>query len=299
MTDAGARSSAAAASPVLAAPVVRSSRSGVSRHYAISLARAFAGSILFAFPLIMTMEMWSLGFYMDRQRLFLLLLVTLALLVPLSRMVGFERTSSLSDDIMDAFVAMAVGAIASTTMLLIFGLLEAGMSLDEIVGKIAIQTVPASFGAVVARGQLGGDDKQKEPGSGQWPGGYGGQLLQMLAGAIFLAFNVAPTEEMVLIAYKMSAFQAIGLVLLSVALLHAFVYALDFRGKEEMPEHMGRLEGMLTYSIAGYGIAVLVSLYVLWTFGRTDGVVLAEVVMMTAVLAFPAALGAAAARLII
>ncbi len=121
----------------------------------------------------------------------------------------------------------------------------------------------------------------------------------MIAGAVFLAFNVAPTEEMILIAFKMSAVQGIGLMLLSIALLHAFVYALDFRGKEALPERMGFVEGVLSYSIAGYGIAVLVTLYVLWTFGRTDGAAIADIVMMTVVLAFPAALGAAAARLII
>ncbi|MDQ3557635.1 MAG: TIGR02587 family membrane protein [Pseudomonadota bacterium] len=37
----------------------------------------------------------------------------------------------------------------------------------------------------------------------------------------------------------------------------------------------------------------------LWTFERTVGVSVAEVAMMTVVLAFPAALGAATARLVI
>ncbi|MBW3551468.1 MAG: TIGR02587 family membrane protein [Proteobacteria bacterium] len=271
----------------------------LSRRYATSLARAFAGAILFAFPLIMTMEMWWLGFYMDRQRLLILLVVTFALLVPLSRLVGFERTSSRSQDIMDSFVAIGVGVIASATLLLVFGLLEAGMSLDEIVGKIAVQAAPASIGAMVARGQLGSDADPGQQDAKEQQAGYGGQLLLMAAGAVFLAFNVAPTEEMVLIAFKMSPLQGIALVLLSIAFMHAFVYALDFRGKEAFPEQMGFVEGVLSYSIAGYGIAVLVSVYVLWTFGRTDGAAIADIVMMTVVLAFPAALGAAAARLII
>lgn len=297
MTGNGIGHDAAVASPQRAGCGDQSKR--LSRQYATSLARAFAGAILFAFPLIMTMEMWWLGFYMDRQRLLLLLLVTFALLVPLSRLVGFERTSSASQDMLDSFVAIGVGAIASATLLLIFGLLEAGMPLDEIVGKIAIQTVPASIGAMVARGQLGSDADTEQQDAREGEAGYGAQLLQMAAGAVFLAFNVAPTEEMVLIAFKMSALQAVGLVLLSIALLHAFVYALDFRGKEALPEQMGFVEGVLSYSIAGYGVAVLVSLYLLWTFGRTDGAAISDVVMMTAVLAFPAALGAAAARLII
>lgn len=36
--------------------------------YAKGLARAFGGSIIFASPLLMTMEMWWLGFYMNRKR---------------------------------------------------------------------------------------------------------------------------------------------------------------------------------------------------------------------------------------
>jgi uncharacterized membrane protein len=42
-----------------------------------------------------------------------------------------------------------------------------------------------------------------------------------------------------------------------------------------------------------------VSLYLLWIFARLDGVGLDAAVMATVVLAFPAAIGAAAARLIL
>ncbi|CAN7555305.1 DUF2391 family protein [Phenylobacterium sp. LjRoot225] len=37
--------------------------------YGRGLARAVAGALIFSFPLLMTMEMWQLGFYMDRLRL--------------------------------------------------------------------------------------------------------------------------------------------------------------------------------------------------------------------------------------
>lgn len=121
----------------------------------------------------------------------------------------------------------------------------------------------------------------------------------MLAGAVFLTFNVAPTEEMVLIAFKMTPMHAIALILLSIFALHAFVYALDFTGAEEVPKGMGLHWLVVSRSIAGYGIAIIVSLYVLWTFGRTDEASLFQIAMMTSVLGFPAALGAAAARIII
>jgi uncharacterized membrane protein len=55
----------------------------------------------------------------------------------------------------------------------------------------------------------------------------------------------------------------------------------------------------LRFTVVGYAVALLVSAYVLWTFGRFEGEALDSVVMQAMVLAFPAALGAAAARLIL
>jgi putative integral membrane protein (TIGR02587 family) len=267
------------------------------KEFARGLARALAGAILFSFPLLMTMEMWWLGFYLDRLRLLIMLLVTLALLVPLSYLVGFERTGTFAEDVKDALVAFGVGAIASTIMLLVFGVIGAGMPATEIVGNIAVQTVPASIGAIVARGQMSGEqggaqEKLEEA-------GYPAQLFIMLAGAVFLAFNVAPTEEMILIAFKMTPLHGIALVLLSILALHAFIFALDFRGGEELPKDIGLFGAIFRHSIAGYGIALLVSAYVLWTFGRLDGASAGQMAMMIAVLGFPSALGAAAARLVI
>jgi uncharacterized membrane protein len=51
--------------------------------------------------------------------------------------------------------------------------------------------------------------------------------------------------------------------------------------------------------MVAYALALLVSLYVLWSFGRSDGLAFGELLMQTVVLGFPAAIGAAAARLIL
>jgi uncharacterized membrane protein len=86
---------------------------------------------------------------------------------------------------------------------------------------------------------------------------------------------------------------------ISIILLHVFVYTVGFSGQEIRPEGGTFLSTFLHFTLAGYGIALLVSLYVLWTFGRTEEVALAQIAMMAVVLAFPAALGAAIARLVI
>lgn len=267
------------------------------RAFARGLARAFAGAIIFGFPLMMTMEMWALGFYMDRTRLLLFMALNMALMVPLSRFIGFEDTQSWAEDVLDALTAYGVAIIASATMLTVLAIVTFSMPADEIIGKIAIQSVPASIGAIVARGQLGNrdsDDERRNKSSA-----YHSELLLMTVGALFLTFTVAPTDEMVAIAYKMTPWHALALVALSVGALHAFVYALDFSGQEKLPEGMGRVTGILAYSLAGYGIAIIVSVYVLWTFGRTDGAAMSQIAMMVSVLGFPAALGAGSARLII
>lgn len=281
----------------MAASAARPSRP--NRDYALGLARAFGGAIIFALPLLMTMEMWSLGFYLDRSRLLLFLLLNLAMLVGLARFVGFEQACALRDDILDALAAYGIGVIAAAVMLALFAIIGPGMSASEIIGKIAIQSIPASFGAIIARKQMADGREQLLQDEAESRAGYGGQLFLMLAGALFVAFNVAPTEEMILIGFKMTPWHELGLVLFSILLLHAFVYAIGFAGQEAAPEGRRFAGAFVCHTIAGYGIALLVSAYVLWTFGRTDGADLGQIASMTVVLGFPSALGAAIARLVV
>jgi putative integral membrane protein (TIGR02587 family) len=267
--------------------------------YAVGLARAFGGAVIFAIPLMMTMEMWWLGFSISRPRLLLFIGVNLFILIGLSYFAGFEKTFSWREDVMDALAAYAVGVIASTAILFLFAVLTLDMTWGEIVGKIALQSVPASIGAMLGRKQLGTDQDTEAEDERKREAGYAGELFLMLAGALFLAFNVAPTEEMILIAFQMTPWHALALGVSSIALLHIFVYALGFSGQESPPEGGTFTSTFLHFTLAGYGIALLVSLYVLWTFGRTDGTDFAQVAAMTVVLAFTAALGAATARLVI
>ena len=269
-----------------------------SQDFLTGIARAFGGAVLFAFPLLMTMEMWELGFTMSRSRLALFIALTLPLLVGLSYFAGFEKTESLAEDAEDAFIAFGVGFLASTLMLALFGIITLDMPLAEIFGKIGIQTVPASIGAIVAtktlqsRDAQGGEEEEERA-------SYPGELFLMTAGALFVAFNVAPTEEMVRIAYTMTSWHAVALALVSILMLHGFVYTVGFGGQEERPGYAGFLLTFLHFTVAGYGIALLVSLYVLWTFERTVDVTPAEIAMMMVVLGFPASLGAATARLVV
>jgi len=281
--------------------VTASTRPGSpNRAYALGLARAFAGAIIFGLPLLMTMEMWFLGISVHSGRLLVFLLVNFAILVGLSRFGGFERTDTLAEDVMDAFAACGVGILGAAVVLFLLAIVGPDMPLDEIAGKIAIQSVPMSFGAMIARKQLsGGGDEPRDEEEAVRGASYGGQLFLMAAGALFLSFNVAPTEEMQLIGYMMSTWHLLGLILVSLLLLHVFVYRVGFAGQEEHPEGAGPLRTFFAYTVPGYGIALAVALFVLWTFGRVDGTAHDQVAATMAVIAFPGALGAAIARLVV
>src|SRR3546814_1171852 len=64
----------------------------VSERLGIAFGRAAAGALIFGIPMLMTMEMWGLGFYMDRLKLLLMLAISLQFLTGLSYYSGFEPT---------------------------------------------------------------------------------------------------------------------------------------------------------------------------------------------------------------
>jgi putative integral membrane protein (TIGR02587 family) len=255
-----------------------------NRAFAVGLARAFAGALLFSLPILMTMETWSLGFSIERLRLILLLLVMLPILVGLSYYSGFEATTSVLDAAVDAFVAIAVAAVMAIVFLWLFGVLTRQMSVTEWIGKIALQTVP---------GQRGEEELARRE------AGDAGEYFLMVAGALFLAANIAPTEEVARIAFMMSPWQSIVLALISLVLMHGFVYAVDFRGQHVRPEHVPLWSAFVRFSVVGYAMALLISAYLCWTFGRFDGLDASEIVAISVVLGFPAAIGAASARLVL
>ena len=268
------------------------------RRFLIATARAFGGAIIFALPLLMTMEMWWLGFYMDRLRLALFLVVLLPLLGGLSYYAGFEESFGWRDSVLDAFVAYAVAFVASAVVLLLIAVIGPGMSLDEIIGKVTLQAVPGSIGALLARSQLGGRGEESEE-EQRRRDTYGGELFIAAVGALFMAFNVAPTEEMILIAFMMNEWHAVALVGASLFLMHAFVYAVQFHGQSAALHDGSPWGEFLRLTVVAYAISLLISAYILWTFGRTEGLALHEFLTEVIVLGFPSALGAAAARLIL
>ena len=272
------------------------STSGADSQYAIGVARACGGVLLFSLPILMTMETWQLGSHMDRLRLALLLVMLVPLLVGLAYYLGFEDSTDLPDAALDAFVALAIAAVLAPVILYVFGVLRADTNANEWIGTIAVQTVTGSIGALLAQSQLGrtsNENKQRRS------GGPLAEYFFMAAGALFLSANIAPTEEIVLIAHLMTPWHAIALIAVSLLVMHAFVYALEFKGQHKRATGVPLWHEFIGFTVVGYLIAFLISSYLCWSFGRFDGMSFAAVLQISIVLAFPAAVGAAAARLVL
>ena len=288
--------------PVTSRGVVKREAAQTLR-FGIGIARAFAGAVLFALPLLMTVEMWSLGSSLPPGRIALFLGLAVPILVGLSYIAGFEPTFDLREDAMDAVIALGVGWAASASVLALLGIIRPGMPLSESIGRIALQAVPAAIGAMLSRSQLRangtGEAATVKEELRRRESSHGLELFTMGVGALFLALAVAPTEEILMLAFTMSDWTLAGLVAVSLVTLHAFVYALDFRGQAGVPEGTRQWSLALRYTVPGYALALLVSLYVLWTFGRADALSSGPLLAITVVLGLPAAFGAAAARLIL
>ncbi len=258
--------------------------------------RAVGGALVFSLPMLMTQEMWWLGYAADPARLGLFIALSVPMLTALSHYIGFEDTSCWRDSAFDALFAIGIGVLMSAVVLAAVGMLKPDQSWRASIGQIAIQVVPAAIGATLARGQFGMspiEDRRANSAP------YLGEIFLMAVGAVFLGFNIAPTDEMVMLSARMTAWHGIALVLLSLVVMHGFVFAVGFKGGTLLSPDEPWWSAFIRFTLPGYLTALVISLYVLWTFGRTDGGSLDHVLMATVVLGFPSSLGAAAARLII
>jgi putative integral membrane protein (TIGR02587 family) len=273
-------------------------RTEADRQFGAGLARAFGGAVVFAIPILMTLETWTLGPEILAPRLALFILLTIPLLVGMSHFSGFEETFDLKDDLLDGLAAYAVGFFVALFFLWLVGVIRADMPLVEIVGLVTLEATACSVGAMFAESQFGDEREKEREQRRKQEAPYFGNLFIFGVGALVLSFAIAPTEEVLVLSAGMTGWQVVLLALLSIAILHAFI--LGEQSSRQLTDSKSNPQWLLLvrFTVVGYAIALLVSAYLLWTFGRLDGIGIASAVASIVVLGFPATVGAAAAHLI-
>jgi uncharacterized membrane protein len=74
---------------------------------------------------------------------------------------------------------------------------------------------------------------------------------------------------------------------------------MGFSGQHGPAEDRDGRHEFVRLTLPGYAIVLVVCAYVLWTFGRLEGLPPLAALHLVLILGFPAALGAAAARLVL
>jgi putative integral membrane protein (TIGR02587 family) len=264
-------------------------------------ARGVAGGLLFSLPLLYTMEVWWTGFLARPPRLLAYFLAGFLLLFAYNRYGGLRKDASWLEVGFEAFEEMGLGLLLAALVLWLIGQIGAATPFSEILGKVVVEGVTMAIGLSVGAAQFGGS--RKGGGEDQGMEGKGedmslsGQLALAACGAILLASNVAPTEEIVVIAVEASGWRLVGLALLSLALSASILFYSDFRGAHRIGERVPAT--VLSRTVSHYAVALAVSAFVLWFFDRFAGASAAICAAQIVVLGVAGSLGASAGRLLL
>jgi len=277
--------------------------------------RGIAGGILFSLPLLYTMEVWWAGFSIHPRRLLAAVLMTLALLLGYNRYAGLRSDVGMFEVLIDSIEELGIGLVIATTVLWLLGRIRLDMPINEIAGKIIVESLIVAIGVSVGTAQLGGGDSDSEDDSGMDssasadasaepamtasdPASFAGQLVLSFCGAILIAANVAPTEEIIVLAVEIETWRLIALALFSIILSTLILYFSDFRSTQQLNSNQGFLAVFRSATIT-YAVALSSSAMLLWFFGSFEGFALITCVAETVVLGVAAVLGASAGRLLL
>ncbi|HEX8636078.1 MAG TPA: TIGR02587 family membrane protein [Pyrinomonadaceae bacterium] len=281
--------------------------------------RGVAGGLMFSLPLLYTMEVWWAGFNAHPWRLAAYVAATFVLLLGYNRFAGLHHDAGMTEVAIDSVEEMGLGFIISVGALYLLGRVTFEMSLNEIAGQVVIEAMTIAVGVSVGTAQLGGGEdsgegeaggagaRAKRGGRAGKTGGarrgepelhFGGQMLLAFCGATLFAANVAPTEEVVMIAVESSWLRLVGLALVSLLLGALILHYSEFTGAREFVRDEG-FATVVAGSVATYGVALVASGLILWFFGRFDGVTLYTSLAQVIVLGVAATLGASAGRLLL
>jgi putative integral membrane protein (TIGR02587 family) len=259
------------------------------------------------------MEVWWAGLTTHPWRVLVYVLATFVLLLGYNRYVGLRRDASFAEVAIDSVEELGLGLVIAALALWLLGRVTFDMTLTEAMGQIVIEAMTVAIGVSVGTAQLGGgedatedtgvstDQASDSPATTESPTsveGFASQLVIAICGAMLVGANIAPTEEIVMIAVEISTWRLLGLALISMALGALILFYSNFTGAQKyVPAR--EASNILIGIVINYAVALLSSAAILWFFGRFDGVAPIICIAETIVLGVAATLGASAGRLLL
>jgi putative integral membrane protein (TIGR02587 family) len=281
--------------------------------------RGVAGGLMFSLPLLYTMEVWWTGFIAHPWRLLAYVVTTFLLLLGYNRYAGLRRDASMIEVAIDSVEEMGIGLLIASLVLFLLGRITFEMPVTEMLGLIVLEAMTVAIGVSVGTAQLGAggdEDEGLARDSGKGSGAksartkvadessdkkeiqFGGQMVLAVCGAVLFASNLAPTEEIVVVANETSWVKIVGLALISLLICALILHYSEFKGARQLVHNDG--PGAVFFgTVITYAIALTTSALILWFFGRFDGVTLYVALAQTVALGVAATLGASAGRLLV
>ncbi|ACK70720.1 integral membrane protein TIGR02587 [Gloeothece citriformis PCC 7424] len=276
-----------------------------------------SGGFLFGIPLMYTMEVWWIGSYTKPPLMLGVLGVTFVINFLLNRTDGFRqrRPDDSLQAAMDSTEALAIGIVCATCMLILLREIGGETPLDEALGKIVFEAVPFSIGVALARTMLTAQENGENGGSNtgnlpEFPSKrerkkyrYQATLADIgatLVGALLIAFNIAPTDEIPMLASAVNAPDLLAVMGTSLIISYMIVFVAGFTTQKERLQQQGIFQHPLVETSVCYLLSLIAAAFMLWFFHRislSDSWTswLQDIIL----LGLPATIGGAAGRLAI
>lgn len=270
------------------------------------LIRGTAGGFLFGIPLLYTMEVWWIGSFTKPLRMLGVIAATFIVVFLLNRTEGFRRTKDIrfSDAAIDSVEALAIGIVCSTCMLVLLREITSNTPLNEALGKLIFESVPFSLGVALARSFLSGDRygaSEEQEGASADPTNINATIADIsatLIGATIIAFNIAPTDEIPMLAAAVSGPWLLGIIAASLVITYCIVFEAGFTNQQKRVQQQGIFQRPLSETIIAYLISLIAAALMLCFFQQLSFDDPWQTwLIYTLLLGLPASIGGAAGRL--
>ncbi len=289
-----------------------------------AILRGAAGSFLFGIPLLYTVEVWAIGSSTDAVRLLGVQAATFVVVLLLTQIEGFRRSLTIQpiETVLESIEALGIGIVCAAISLLLLRRITLETPLSEALGKLIFEGVPFSLGVTLARSTLErrrsiqrrtlsrplshSEDSLLPAAALSLRNSLSSTLSETLAdidatliGAIVIAFSIAPTEEIPIIASALPPLWLLLIMAASLLISYIIVFASGFTDRHERAQRQ-LLLSPVAETLVAYIVVLMASALMLVFFqqlGSDDP--WPEWLGDIIVLGLPASVGGAAGRILV
>lgn len=265
---------------------------------AVCLVRGTCGALVFAVPMLYTMEVWWLAHSTPTWKIILFYLLGYGVCVGLNLFSGFREADTWRDYLEDSATSLGLSSLVAALMLWLVGVGPWVTPVRSLIMQVMILAVPTAIGFSLARSLLGA----KAPSPPRLKGLQAdfADFGMTVVGAIFLGLSLAPTEEIMAIAIQVSWVQVLAFATLSVLVSYALIFMADLSGQSNRLAAQGVLQSPWKETLMSYGLSLLVAYVLLWFLGYlVEGISVHQILRMIVILGLPCTIGGAAGRLLV